>query len=79
MIANQLRIESAGGQPLVEYRIHHGHIEARVPVESEDWRCLSAREFSAHLMQNPALGQWLRARAQQRPSPAEAPDEASAA
>ena len=67
MTTNQLRIESAGGRPLIEYRIHHGHIEARVPVEGEDWRRLSARELSAHLAQNPALAQWLRARALQLP------------
>jgi hypothetical protein len=75
MTTNQLRIESAAGLPLMEYRIHHGHIEARSPVEGEDWRRLSAREFSDHLAQNPALAQWLRARAQQRPGS----DEASAA
>ena len=79
MTANQLCVESAGGLPLMQYRIHHGHIEARVPLAGGAWRRLSAREFSDHLAQNPVLGQWLRARAQQRPAPAEAGEEASAA
>ena len=79
MTANQFLIESAGGLPLMEYRIHHAHIEARVPLAGGDWRRLSAPEFSDHLAQNPALAQWLRARAQQRPGQAEAGEEASAA
>lgn len=71
MIANQLHIESTLGHPVADYRIHHGHIEVRLPTEPGDgngnsWRRLSAREFSAHLAENPALAQWLRARAQQR-------------
>ena len=66
MIANQLRIESAQGQPVVEYRIEQGHIEARLDGEEGEWRRLSAREFSAHLAQEPVLGEWLRARAQER-------------
>ncbi len=70
MTTDQLRIESPQGQTLVEYRIHHGHIEVRAPGASgaaesgAAWRRLSAREFSTHLAQNPALAQWLRARAQ---------------
>lgn len=72
MIADQLRIESAQGRPIMEYRIHHAHIEARLPAERGGWRRLSARDCSAHLAQNPALGHWLRARAQQRLGPAEA-------
>ena len=86
MSANQLRIESPQGLPLAEYRIRQAHIEVRVPRESREaefsaagsWRRLSAREFSAHLAQNPALAQWLRARAQ-RPGSAEAEDEPFAA
>jgi hypothetical protein len=75
MTANQLHIESAQGHPVADYRIHHGHIEVRLSAqggEADDgsWRRLSAREFSAHLAQNPALGHWLRARAQRPRSPA---------
>ncbi|HUK86436.1 MAG TPA: hypothetical protein VLT85_02130 [Terriglobales bacterium] len=76
MIPNQLHIESLQGHPVADYRIHHGHIEVRV-IEGGEWRRLSAREFSAHLAQNPALAEWLRARAQQRIGPPQ--DEATAA
>lgn len=85
MSANQLHIESPQGHPVADYRIHHGHIEVHVPAEggetpaaSDSWRRLSAREFSLHLAENPALGGWLRAR-QRRPRPEEAQDEPSAA
>lgn len=81
MTANQLHIESAEGHPVADYRIHHGHIEVRLPGHGEEgddgsWHRLSAREFSVHLAQNPALGHWLRARAQRPRSPA-AEDEAA--
>lgn len=79
MTANQLHIESAQGQLIVEYRIQRGFIEVRVPGEggAASWRRLSAREFSAHLTQNPVLAEWLRARAQRNLRQAE--DEPSAA
>ena len=88
MTADLLHIEFTHGGPVVQYRIHHGHIEMRIPSESEasqpnpngSWRRLSAREFSAHLAQNPALAHWLRARAQSpRPGPGQTEDETSAA
>ena len=84
MIASQLHIESPQGHPVADYRIHHGRIEVRLPAEAGEgndnsWRRLSAREFSAHLAQNPALAQWLRARAQQRRPDLEAHDQPSAA
>jgi hypothetical protein len=86
MTADQLHIDSPQGRTVIEYRIHHGHIEVREPAEggeagpSTAWRRLSAREFSSHLAQNPALAQWLRARAQRsQPAPEAAQDESSAA
>ncbi len=81
MTSDHLRIDSSQGQTLMEYRIHNGHIEVRVPAPGDGeapaeaaWRRLSAREFSAHLALNSALANWLRARAQ-RPQAGPSPSE----
>ncbi len=89
MAADQLRIESPQGRPMLIYRIHGGNVEVCVPAvagasrfsgDEDSWRPLSVRELGAHLAQNPALALWLHAHVRSRHTRfGDAEDESSAA
>ena len=69
-MANQLRIESANGAPVADYRIFEGYVEVRALnfsrphlVETTGrWKRLTPTEISAHVKLCPVLGYWLRSR-----------------
>ena len=69
-MANQLRIESANGAPIADYRVFEGYVEVRALSFSRPhlletsgrWKRLTPTEISAHVKLSPVLGYWLRSR-----------------
>ena len=69
-MANQLRIESANGAPIADYRVFEGYVEVR-PLNfsrlhlfetTGRWKRLTPTEITAHVKLCPVLGYWLRSR-----------------
>jgi hypothetical protein len=63
----RLRLETADGFPVKEYRIEDGGVEVRVfdpkgPSDESDWQQLTSDELRAHVQHNTVVAQWLERR-----------------
>lgn len=64
---NRLRIDSANGSRVVDYRIENGSVESRnlrlrdgaTVVAAQQWHRLTPEELSSLVKSNPVLAQWL--------------------
>ena len=64
---NRLRIDSANGSRVVDYRIENGSVESRslrlrdgeTVMSAQQWHRLTPEELSSLVKSNPVLAQWL--------------------